>query len=747
MADHPEPALSARSQAAGDHPPWWRAPGVWLLGYALLLGGNHLLWVSLDGRPPAWDQAIHLEKALRCARLLGEGKWGEILTLSGYYPPLTHCAAGLFHKLLGPSSLVALGFIQAVLTLVIFTTYWIGRRMGSLSGGLGAAILVGSYTEVFLESRAFMLDLPLTALVGLTVLFLLGSEGFIHRGWSLAAGLIGGLGLLAKWTFPFFLVPVVFSVWIQARRRYESRKRIWHGLLALAVAGVVSLPWYIKHLLLPASLLKAAYAGGAAEGDPGMASVAAWGYYFLGMIYQLGPPFAGLLLLGLVLARAWRISGVGLLLTWFLSPLLLLTLLQNKDYRFTLPLLPAVALLSVAWLQRLRPRLATGAVLGILALAIAHGAYLGWGVPDPSWARGRMDRRLVFPSFPPVAVYWPIDEILEVVARDRPPGTAPSTLAVVPDHIYFSRSNFRYYTTLRGLPIRLVRAWSGPPLFVDYAVTKEGEQGPGFSTKRARAVMARIQERDPTLLPLLHPIGEFPLPDGSRATLYKIASSPVQGIPSSTLIARLREVVPRALAWGVREPQGLSLEVEPISEAETLVGHFHRFVIRAESALVGDFRRKPLAIQVRGVDLVLDDVRINPHSLVHRGEIELLGLSRLTVRDLSVGEAALEQVLGQAAPWARPLTVRILDGALHLTGRFRGVEVRGAVRLELFPQVNGRVAVWVVQVAVGGVPLPSSLTNLGLRFLNPVARFDEEPAQIRIAHLAVGDGLIHLFSP
>jgi hypothetical protein len=113
------------------------------------------------------------------------------------------------------------------------------------------------------------------------------------------------------------------------------------------------------------------------------------------------------------------------------------------------------------------------------------------------------------------------------------------------------------------------------------------------------------------------------LPDGSRATLYRVAPLPVAGLTPVEVRALLRDVRPEALAWVIREPQGFSLGVEPLSEAETLTGHFRRLTVGAESALIGDFRRKSVALRVRSVQVALDDVRLNLHALVGRQEVEL----------------------------------------------------------------------------------------------------------------------------
>lgn len=715
-------------------------PVVALLASVLLLVSNHLLWAAFDGHPPAWDRAVHLEHALRCAGHLRDGAWGALLTVSRYYPPLTYCAAGLLHVVFGSSPLAALAAIQAALALLLVATYRIGVRLGLPTAGLAAAMLVGVYTELFLESRHFMLDIPLAALVALGVLALLESEGFARTAWALAAGALGGLGLLAKWTYPLFVGPVLLLVWLQHRGAPDRARRRRRLLAAAALALGVALPWYGTHLGVGLSLLRTAYVAGATEGEPPVTSPAAWGYYVLGLPYQLGPPFAALFAVGLWWAR--RRLGFGVLWTWLLVPLVVFTLLRNKDYRYTIPLLPAVALVSVAWLEDVGPRRRAG-LLGALAVAaLLHAAYLGWGWPAPERAHTRADRQLLFPAFPPAAVHWPVNEILDVVAREWPSGERV-TVAVVPDHIAFSRDTFHYYAIRRGLRARVARPWTGAPGFIDYVVTKTGDQGAPHTTRGASELMARIEAGDPRLVLLLDPAGTWPLPDGSRATLHRVAPRAVQDLPAPAFVDRLRRLEPGALGWALRDARGLRLVVEPFDEATTLRGRLRRLVVSADEALVGNFRERPRALRVRVLEAALEDVRIDPHALVERGELTLLGARRLVIRRATVAEGDLRGALAPELQWVRDLGVSSAGGRLWLTGKIRGIPIDVAVTPRLVPV---GLALAAERVRLGPLALPPGLVN-ALALANPVVRLDRLPIAIEVGGLALEDGVVRLGVP
>src|SRR5262249_60906227 len=57
-------------------------------------------WVLLDRRPPEWDHANHLERAVGCShslRIVAAAGTREILEASSFYPPVVTCAAGLLY--------------------------------------------------------------------------------------------------------------------------------------------------------------------------------------------------------------------------------------------------------------------------------------------------------------------------------------------------------------------------------------------------------------------------------------------------------------------------------------------------------------------------------------------------------------------------------------------------------------------------------------------------------------------------
>ena len=157
-----------------------------------------------------------------------------------------------------------------------------------------------------------------------------------------------------------------------------------------------------------------------------------------------------------------------------LGPLVVFTLIQNKNLRYTLPILPAAALVAAAGARSLHPVLRHGVTWACVALGGLRVSMTAFALPAPPLFPGT-GLPMVFVRRPEPAD-WPHARILGDIERER--GNAPVTVAIVPNHEFFSLSNFSYEVARLGLPFRMVGAWRGPPFGVDFVIVKTGSQGP-----------------------------------------------------------------------------------------------------------------------------------------------------------------------------------------------------------------------------------------------------------------------------
>ncbi|MBI3827192.1 MAG: glycosyltransferase family 39 protein [Candidatus Rokubacteria bacterium] len=691
------------------------------------------VWLARDHRPPEWDYANHLERVVHCAQDLARADLTTVLRRSSFYPPAVPCTAAIVYRLapsdVGAAQVVILGF----LALGMAATCSIARRLAGETAGVVAAALFGSAPFVVELTLRFQLDVPLAALVALMLAVALKTEGFRRPGWSLAAGVVFGLGMLTKPPFPVYvLAPLALLAW-QGR----SRRGLVNVALASVVAAAIALPWYGPRLIgLPLQVANRSYRQANEAGLPEPFTSTALAYYPVNLVPQFGAVAAALLVLGLAVAVARR--------SWFvlaaLAPWVLFFVIQNKNLRYTVPLLPAAAVTAAMGFAAL-PRWGRAAVAVVMVAVAAvqvgmttfarpaHAHVPGLGVP------------LAFAT-PPLPERWPHREILDLITRDS--GGGPVTVSVVPNAMYFSAANFRYYGLRDGRAVKVARAWDGEPIGIDYMIVKTGEQGPAWTAGKPR----RIDERLATDAPLARAypvIGLFPLPDGSTAAVRarRVGArleAGVGDVAPDALARALEEAVRQRLPEVARDVDGLAVRVE--GDAAIARGEVRRLEIAAVSATIGELKRRDTTpLRLHDLRVVLEGLLVNPYSLAG-GRFDPLDMRVFRLEQATITENDLRAfVQGQKGFQGASLRldgdavdVRLPAPGLTITARARFA----ARRDDLFGLVAERVA-------VGGVPVPHVLVDWVVRNFDPSVPLAQRlPVRVEIGRIAVVPGAIRI---
>ena len=404
----------------------------------------------------------------------------EIIAESSFYPPIVTCAAGLLGFVLPPLA-AAHAVMWAALVLGTLAIFGLGRRLLDPAAGLLAAFLFATAPFVVFSLANFQLDLPLAAMVALALYALARSEALAHWRWSLGLGVVMGLGMLTKPPFAAYVsAALLWAAW-QAVRAPDRRDRLGRLLAALGVAALIALPWYGPRLLgMPMQILNRSFKQAAESGHAPALTSGALLFYPRWIVPQFGL-LATLLLLGGVVALVRRTRARGLV-SAALAPTVIFFLIQNKNLRYTLPLLPAAAVAALGPRAR---RAASWAcvVVGVLqvgsaAFAVPSSTVLAPIVPVVAFSR------------PPDGRDWHHRELLAAIVAAAGPGGA--RVAVVANDNFFSVSNFRYEVVRDRLPLRLSRAWDQAPMAVDFAIVKTGDQGPDAASAKPDRIMAAL---------------------------------------------------------------------------------------------------------------------------------------------------------------------------------------------------------------------------------------------------------------
>ena len=469
---------------------------IWLLG---AIGDR--IWFWLDHSVPAWDQADYLNGALNYGYALQDFQWlseewrRSLWLLSNKIPPLHYILTAPWLNLFGKSediaSLVMLGY-SAVLLIAV---YGFGKTLFNKKVGILAAIICQVLPGLYFYRLEFLLDFPLTALVFCSF-WLLTVWKQKKNSWLMAIlfGISLGLSLLLKQTAIFFLITPIIWVgfgFLKSRRWM----RVFQLFISIAISFVLCFPWYRTNwLLILTSSKRATIDSAIAEGDPALNSLDAWFYYLKTLPYLLSwhlliIPVVGLLiyLAAKVLKKpSWTSSQLRLkypqelrwLLVYIVGGYLWSSLNVNKDARYILPLLPAIALLIalgiITYHRSLRVTVQNFSVgLAVILMVLNLFPIANGNIAEILSPRTQ--------NYPYTDQPYPHPEIVQEIIKTNP--YLRSTLGVLPSTPDINQHNFSFYGGQHNFQVvgRQVGVRNEEVVVdsrsLNWFVTKTGDQG------------------------------------------------------------------------------------------------------------------------------------------------------------------------------------------------------------------------------------------------------------------------------
>jgi 4-amino-4-deoxy-L-arabinose transferase-like glycosyltransferase len=489
-----------------------RLPGPVLLGaLTLFIGALNVLWRTLESRPPHWDMGHHLANSIVYLHGFSFAHPVHFLDAYLFYPPFVYWVTDVFYATFGSEAMWVAVLSNIVwLAVLVFATYGIGRRLWNSRVGWLSVVFVVTAPMIVSSSKEYMLDLPLTAVAALSLYLLMRADGFTNRRYSLLFGIWCGCGLLVKWTLPLVLaLPVVHATataltHARVRRRFRPLLNLaGAAALTFAVAGT----WYVHNFrqVVGASLY---YSGpeGVMRGNPPVATLESALWYLWNLLdtqlYLI--PFLFVLAGILFCFRKRELAARNVYpILMVVGTYATFTLLRHKDPRYTLPMLPALAIVATSWLEYLsqRARVWGATVLvaygAIAFLAISFGTSLlpkSITFDAPSTSFGPPVVTLFgqhgYIIGPPTHENWHQDDPFRTIASF--PQAERSFAYEGPDTVWFNKHGLSYYAQMYR--VKWVEIGRGRFLL---------DRGEGHATPRGYARLERWR-----------------LPDGGTLALY-----------------------------------------------------------------------------------------------------------------------------------------------------------------------------------------------------------------------------------
>jgi 4-amino-4-deoxy-L-arabinose transferase-like glycosyltransferase len=523
------------------------------------------MWTLRDRTPPPWDPSDHLTYAYDYYRLLAHADFSgfarELFTTKHYYAPFVHLVSAAVFLLLGASKLTGIIVNLLSLAALLWAVSWTARHVYArtpatlgtsenlsppvLLSVLPALIAACYHFSAWLIHDAF-LDFPLTAAVAVSFALLIRADDFRVRRHALAFAVVAGIGLLVKQTFAFFFVlPAIYVVirvlWTRDRR----------AIFNLALAGVVLILvasiWYGPHAQDVIAIYRENRQAAVNENEAPLFTFDSNFFYVHALIsMQMQVPLAVIFVIGLIysLVRCRKQSII--LYLWILSGIICFALVANKDVRYTAPILPAAALISVSWLRGFKLQLgafripvrAAGILNAVLVTGIAAWAFVsffnaqwpraGWGtaIDTPRYRWMVFARNYYGFDHRPLGDDWSVPEIVRMVTNDD--NNARPVLGVVVNLPYLNPSSVSLYARLlasgRAAPSMIDVRWVVETSMIDriddcdYILVRTGLDKAEWVSNMERTVERLIRDNPNRFIRA----AGFPIPlEAAEAVIYR----------------------------------------------------------------------------------------------------------------------------------------------------------------------------------------------------------------------------------
>jgi Dolichyl-phosphate-mannose-protein mannosyltransferase len=454
-----------------------------------------------------------------------------------------------FYLLLGKTYISALAANLLFIILGSYYFYKFGALISTKRDALLGVFILNLFPLIFGLSREFLVEYGLMALVVVWLYYFLKSDCFADRQYSFVLGIVTGLGMLMKVSFPLYIIAPMLFLCIKKVIKLKKLPGAYikNALIALISGTLLAGTWYFKNFSYIIHYAFAAGYGKIAE-DYQMGSVFSLktilDYWLLIINYGIS---MYMFLLIICLSAIWiiavllkRSSAVlekeywYFLVICFAVPFMVFTFGVNKDHRFIAPVYPPIALLISIGLNHIPLIKYKKFFLAILLIFPFFNYLFISFFPKPVHFETKhfifLNNHLGY-AHPPVKEIWPNEKLIEFIRSDAITiGTSPhyiSTMLLF-NHEYLNVNTQNYYSGKNGEGIYFATTDSHSKESTtdladkiqnssSYLVTKSYDLGPEFANVRNVPLVALLKTGKLNF----EKIGALPLPDGTSLSVYR----------------------------------------------------------------------------------------------------------------------------------------------------------------------------------------------------------------------------------
>ena len=674
-------------------------------------------YVSVDTRPPSWDQATQMEIALDYREAIGAGRWGDLWYLAPKpgmppFPPAYQLLLRGAYDSPDPAhaALWVNWWYMAVLAVSLFGICW---RFLPDSRALAATLAFCAAPGLQDLLTTQLVDLSMVSWTCAGYWALLSCEGFTAWLPSLAFGVLYAVGMLHKWSYFSYMLPA----YVIAGRALGDKRARWKVLAAGALSVALFAPWYWAHLaLLPARLVQASSDFAVPFWQDG-----AWANYLVQACAGLGPALWLLGFISLLTPQYARRRENGWVLAyWVVFSYVFWTVVPNRQLRFLLPgLAPLGLALAATW-----PRALTWSVAAVQLLGMANfffGVLGPFNLPTPLMTMTFLENR------PPAREDWKTEEILRRIEAQRDPSRPLTNVTLVANDDYFNAPTFHWMQRRLNLPHARMRGVNGRLCELsEFVLLKSGRLGPEGVIGGLPEAAKAIAKPGGWFSLAYEQTDRWPLPDGGAAVLYRQR----RGRAKPTSRRRL-------------EPASFEAGLIKVSDLRVALGDWDPGLSAWTTAAASADRVEVRGLVVRGAAADLENFSYVP---VYEGagdvydwkDARLMRLDRVTVRRLEVKAEDLKAFLEKRIS-GLSLDSLTLDGTVKAAGRWNGKPVSAEASLD-FDRAARQLRVRILAAAYGGLPVPKAMFRPIKELTVSLDPNPETPFFIDLPGLTIKDG-------
>jgi hypothetical protein len=318
---------------------------IFAIGYAVVL------LLNLSNMPVEWDEIVHLNGGL----FLNWGLYDKFVN-NAFYPPLYDSVTFGFFKAFG-ISLVSARLVSVTFSLLsLWAVFELAYSMYGGKTALLSAVLLGIMPGYFWLSRMALLEIMLVFFIVVSLLFFFRWLQCRQDKLLVLSGLALGLGFLTK--YQMLVAGAIMIVSLLFLARGQLKRAFTKFMLLIVTAVIVVIPWLLIAYEIYATKIFSQWIYALQVGNPERLLYSSRYpspiFYFVEMTWPYNDThpislflyIVGLLGLGLF---AWRRKKEDkFILIWFASVFVFFTLIENKQWRYVLPLFPALAISAAA---------------------------------------------------------------------------------------------------------------------------------------------------------------------------------------------------------------------------------------------------------------------------------------------------------------------------------------------------------------------------------------------------------------